>query len=138
MVDASALNPGDLSWDDFRAVADIEIYERTPPALVIERTRGADLAITNKVRFPAEVLQQLPRLRYIGVAATGYDIVDVNAARERGIAVTNVPSSGTASVAQGAIALLLQLCNRIQLHSDAARSGEWGRTRLELRQNAAH
>ncbi len=127
VVDGYTVNPGDHSWDGFRAVADIEVYDRTPASSVVERTRDADLVITNKVRFPLEVLRQLPRLRYIGVSATGYDIVDVKAARERGIAVTNVPAYGTASVAQAAIALLLELCNRVQLHSDAARSGEWSR-----------
>lgn len=127
VVDGYTVNPGDHSWDGFRTVADIEVHDRTPASLVVERTRDAELVITNKVRFPIEVLQQLPRLRYIGVSATGYDIVDVKAARERGIAVTNVPAYGTASVAQAAIALLLELCNRVQLHSDAARSGEWSR-----------
>jgi glycerate dehydrogenase len=127
VVDGYTVNPGDHSWDGFRAVADIEVYDRTPAPLLIERARNADLVITNKVRFPLEVLQQLPRLRYIGVSATGYDIVDVKAARERGVTVTNVPAYGTASVAQAAIALLLEICNRVQLHSDAARSGEWSR-----------
>jgi glycerate dehydrogenase len=127
VVDGYTVNPGDVSWDGFRVVADVEVHDRTPPSQVIERTREADLVITNKVRFPREVLQQLPRLRYIGVAATGYDIVDVKAAREQGIAVTNIPAYGTASVAQAAIALLLELCNRVQLHGDAAKSGEWGR-----------
>ncbi len=126
-MDGYAINPNDLSWDGFRAVTDIEVHDRTPPDLVIERARDADLVITNKVRFPAEILKQLPRLRYIGVAATGYDIVDVQAARAQGIPVTNVPAYGTASVAQAAIALLLELCNHVQLHSDAAKSGEWGR-----------
>jgi glycerate dehydrogenase len=127
VVDGYTVNPGDHSWDGFRAVADIEVYDRTPAPLLIERARNADLVITNKVRFPLEVLQQLPRLRYIGVSATGYDIVDVKAAREQGITVTNVPAYGTASVAQAAIALLLELCNRVEFHSDAARSGGWGR-----------
>jgi len=127
VVDGYTVNPGDHSWDGFRAVADIEVYDRTPAPLLIERARNADLVITNKVRFPLEVLQQLPRLRYIGVSATGYDIVDVKSARERGVTVTNVPAYGTASVAQAAIALLLEICNRVQLHSDAARSGEWSR-----------
>jgi glycerate dehydrogenase len=127
VVDGYTVNPGDHSWDGFRALADIEVYDRTPPALLVERARNADLVITNKVRFPLEVLQQLPRLRYIGVSATGYDIVDVKAARERGVTVTNVPAYGTASVAQAAIALLLEICNRVQFHSDAARSGEWSR-----------
>jgi glycerate dehydrogenase len=127
VVDGHTVNPGDHSWDAFRSVADIEVYDRTPAPFVVERTREADLVIAGKVRFPREVLQQLPRLRYIGVSATGYDIVDVNAARERGVTVTNVPAYGTASVAQAAIALLLELCNRVQLHSDAARSGEWSR-----------
>lgn len=125
VLDGYTLNPGDLGWDAFLELAPISVYDRTPPELVPERIAGAELVLTNKTPLPAEVLRRSPRLRYIGVLATGYNIVDVEAARERGITVTNVPTYGTASVAQFAFALLLELCHHVGLHSDAVRAGEW-------------
>jgi glycerate dehydrogenase len=128
VLDGYCLNPGDLAWDGLRALAEVQVYDRTPPALVVDRMRDAELAMTNKALMPAETLRKLPKLRYVGVLATGYNIVDVKAAKELGITVTNIPTYGTASVAQFAFALLLELCHRAGMHSDAVRAGEWSRS----------
>ena len=126
-LDGYCLNPGDLTWDGLRRLADLEVHDRTPAAEVVARVQGAQLAMTNKTPMPAEALRALPELKYIGVLATGYNIVDVRAACELGITVTNIPTYGTASVAQFTIALLLELCHRVGMHSDAVRAGEWTR-----------
>ncbi len=128
VLDGYALNPGDLSWESVEALARLEVHERTTPELVAERVGEAELVMTNKTPLPSEVLRRLPKLRYIGVLATGYDVVDIAAARERGITVTNIPTYGTASVAQFVFALLLELCHQVKLHSDAVRAGEWSRS----------
>ena len=125
VLDGFCLNPGDLSWDALRRLGDVEVFERTPVDEVVARASGAEVVFTNKTPLPAHVLQQLPTLRYIGVLATGYNIVDVDAARSRGIVVTNIPTYGTASVAQFVFALLLELCHNVRLHADAVRAGEW-------------
>jgi len=127
VLDGYCLNPGDLSWSALEKLGSLEVYDRTPPGLALERSAGAEVVFTNKTLLPREVLSRLPGLRYIGVLATGYNIVDVQAAREHGIAVTNIPTYGTASVAQFAFALLLELCHNVKLHSDAVRAGEWSR-----------
>ncbi|MCZ2079702.1 MAG: D-2-hydroxyacid dehydrogenase [Bryobacteraceae bacterium] len=125
ILDGYCLNPGDLSWDALRELADLEIHDRTPASRVVERAQGAEAVFTNKTPLPRDVLRQLPDLRYIGVLATGYNIVDVAAAREAGITVTNIPTYGTASVAQFAFALLLELCHHVGAHAAAVRAGEW-------------
>jgi len=125
VLDGSCLNPGDLSWDALRNVVSLEVHDRTAAALVPERAAGAQLLMTNKTPLPRDVLSALPDLRYIGVLATGYNIVDVAAARHLGITVTNIPTYGTNSVAQFAFALLLELCHRVGMHSEAVRAGEW-------------
>jgi len=127
VLDGYCLNPGDLSWDALRALGELEVYDRTPAADAEARARGAAIVLTNKTPLPAEALARLPELRYIGVLATGYNIVDVEAARARGITVSNIPTYGTASVAQFVFALLLELCHRVGAHSDAVRAGEWSR-----------
>lgn len=127
VLDGYTLNPGDLSWDALRELADLEVHDRTPAELIVPRARGAELLLTNKTPLRAETLAQLPALRYIGVLATGYDVVDVRAARERGIPVTNIPAYGTASVAQLVFAHLLELCHHVARHDDAVRAGEWSR-----------
>ena len=116
---------GDLSWDKLKQLASTQVYDRTGTSQIVNRARGADLVLTNKTPLSAETLGQLPNLRYIGVLATGYNCVDVKAANELGITVTNVPSYGTKSVAQFVFALLLELCHNLGLHSQAVRSGEW-------------
>jgi glycerate dehydrogenase len=127
VLDGYALNPGDLSWDPLRALGDLEIFDRTPPELAVERARGAAVVLTNKTPLTASVLDQLPDLRYIGALATGYNVIDIDAARRRGIVVSNVPTYGTASVAQFVFALLLQLCHRVSQHTEAVRNGAWAR-----------
>lgn len=125
VLDGYTLNPGDLSWDGFKAFGEITVHDRTPPASVVERARGAACLLTNKTPITAEMLAELPALRYVGVLATGYNVVDVKAAAARGVVVSNIPTYGTASVAQHAFALILALANRVQVHADAVRAGEW-------------
>src|SRR6478672_5516774 len=95
VLDGYCLNPGDLSWDPLRRLGEVEVFERTHVDEVLERAAGAEIVFTNKTPLPGYILQQLPALRYIGVLATGYDMVDVDAARVRGIVVTNIPTYGT-------------------------------------------
>jgi glycerate dehydrogenase len=125
VLDGYCLNPGDLNWDVLRAIGDVDLHDRTPAAEAEERAQGATIVLTNKTPLPGTVLERLPELRYIGVLATGYNIVDVAAAARLGITVTNIPTYGTASVAQFVFALLLELCHNVKLHSDAVRAGEW-------------
>jgi glycerate dehydrogenase len=125
VLDGYTLNPGDLSWAGFEKLASVEVHERTEPSKIVERARGAEFVLTNKVPLSSDTLNQLPDLRYIGVLATGYNVVDVKAAKERGIPVCNIPTYGTASVAQHAFALLLELCNHVQAHADGVRAGQW-------------
>jgi glycerate dehydrogenase len=127
VLDGYALNPGDLSWDDLRAIGETEVHDRTPESEVPARARGAQVILTNKTPVRAAMMEQLPELRYIGVLATGYDVVDAKQARERGIVVTNVPTYGTNSVAQFTFALLLELCHHVQRHVDDVRAGSWSR-----------
>lgn len=128
VLDGYTLNPGDLSWEGLRAVGETVIYDRTNPSEAADRLRGAEATLTNKFPLGRELLTALPNLRYIGVTATGYNIVDVQAARERGISVSNVPAYGTDSVAQTVFALLLELAHRVGHHSAAVREGKWART----------
>ena len=100
VLDGFTLNPGDLAWDDLKALGTCEIYDRTPPAQLLARASNAEVLLTNKTVLTREQIQNLPRLKYIGVLATGTNVVDLAAARERGIPVTNVPAYGTKSVAQ--------------------------------------
>lgn len=125
VLDSHTLNPGDLSWDALRALGPCTLHDRTAAADIVPRLRGATLALTNKVPLRAETLAQLPDLRYIGVLATGYNVVDTAAARARGIPVTNVPAYGTASVAQHTLALLLELANGAGHHAATIRAGRW-------------
>jgi len=127
VLDGYTLNPGDNPWDEIAELGELTVYERTPPELVRERARDADIVLTNKTRLSAATLSELPRLKFISVLATGYDVVDVQAARERGILVANVPEYSTHSVAQHTFALLLELCNRVGQHDAAVRAGEWQR-----------
>lgn len=128
VLDGYCLNPGDLSWDVLRELGEVEVHDRTPGAAIVERARGASALFTNKTPLRADILRQLPELKFIGVLATGYDVVDVAAARERGVTVANIPTYGTASVAQFVFALLLELCHGVGAHSRAVRSGEWTRS----------
>jgi glycerate dehydrogenase len=128
ILDGHTLNPGDLSWDALDAFGDITLFPRSAPGELRERLADAQATLTNKVPLGRELLEQLPRLRYIGVTATGYNIVDVQAARDQGIIVSNVPAYGTDSVAQTVFALLLELTHRVGHHSATVRDGKWSRT----------
>src|SRR5580692_3720460 len=125
VLDGYALNPGDLSWEAFARLADITVYERTAANQILERAASADIVLTNKTPLNGETLRQLPHLKYIGVLATGYNIVDVRAATQLGIRVTNVPCYGTSSVAQLTFALLLELCHNVGKHNFAVGEGAW-------------
>jgi glycerate dehydrogenase len=127
VLDGYCLNPGDLSWDALRAIAPLEVYDRTAESEMVARARGADMVLVNKAPISAATMDALPGLKYIGVLGTGYDIVDVAAARARGVVVCNIPTYGTASVAQFAFALLLELCHHVGAHGEAVRQGEWSR-----------
>lgn len=126
ILDSHTENPGDLSWDWLKSEVDeFEIFESTPPEKVLERALLADILVTNKVPVTRELIEQLPRLKYIAVLATGFNIIDCGAARERGIAVSNIPAYSTDGVAQLVFALLLELTNQVGLHSESVHAGEW-------------
>lgn len=129
VLDGHTLNPGDQSWGALEALGEVTVYDRTAPDQLLARAAQAELLVTNKAPVSGEDMRQLPALRYIGVTATGYNIVDVAAAKELGITVTNVPAYGTASVAQHALALILELSNRSGAHHEAVREGEWARSK---------
>lgn len=125
VLDGLTLNPGDLSWADLEALGACVIYDRTPMALVAERAANAEIVLTNKTIVKREQIEKLPRLRYLGVLATGINVVDPAAARERGVSVTNVPTYGTRSVAQMTFALLLELALHVGHHAQTVRQGRW-------------
>src|SRR5687768_2092377 len=110
VLDGYTLNPGDISWDGLKTLGDVTIHERTPADKVVERAAGAEIVFTNKTPINEEAINQLGSLKFIGVLATGYNIVNTEAAKEKGIIVSNVPGYGTTSVVQMTIALLLELC----------------------------
>ncbi len=128
VLDGHTANPGDLSWDEFAKLGNLEIFPRTNKDQIISRLQGAAAAITNKAVINRNTLSALPNLRYIGVTATGYNIVDTEAARERGIVVTNVPEYSTQEVAQAVFALLLELTNRTGYHAETVRAGRWSKS----------
>ena len=125
VLDGYTLNPGDLSWDALQALGNCTIYDRTAASEVVERCKEAEIVLTNKVVIREAEMAQLPRLRYIGVLATGYNVVDTAAAAARGIVVTNIPAYSTDSVAQMVFAHLLNIVNAVQMHTDSVRRGEW-------------
>jgi len=129
VLDGYTLNPGDLSWDGLRALGQCHIHDRTLPGAVRERAQGAELVLTNKTLLPRLDLEALPVLKYIGVLATGYNVVDLAAARERGVVVTNVPAYSTRAVAQLTFALLLELAHHAGLHAQSVREGRWCQSR---------
>jgi len=125
VLDGYTLNPGDISWAAFEECGELTVYDRTPAESIVERALGCRYVLTNKTPLGKETLARLPGLAYIGVLATGYNVVDVAAAKARGVTVTNVPTYGTDSVAQHATALLLELARRPALHAQAVREGGW-------------
>lgn len=124
-LDGYAANPGDLSWDELKALGECTIYERTAPEEVLEHATGAEILLTNKVVLNAETIAALPDLKYIGVLATGYNIVDIAAAKERGIIVTNIPAYSTSSVAQMVFAHILNIAQQVQHYAEEVRKGRW-------------
>lgn len=128
ILDGYALNPGDLSWEALQKLGELTVYDRTPADKVVERAVGAEVLITNKTPIGEKDLNQLPDLKYIGVIATGYNIIDIDTAKKKGILVTNVPGYSTASVVQLTFALLLELCLHVQRHSDSVMEGKWARS----------
>lgn len=132
VLDGHAENPGDLSWDDIAALGDLAVYDRTPAAdkgEVVRRIGDAEVVLTNKTPIDREVIDACPGLGFIGILATGYNVVDVAYARERGIAVSNVPAYGTDTVAQFTIALLLEVCHHVGHHDQTVKEGGWERSR---------
>ena len=125
VLDGLAANPGDISWAPLEAYSSVKAYDVTHPEDLIARAAGCEMVITNKTPFDEKTLDQLPDLKYIGVLATGYNVVDIEACRKRGIAVTNVPEYGTFATAQMTIALLLEIADKVGLHSASVMSGEW-------------
>ena len=126
ILDAYAENPGDLSWDWLKnVVEEYEIYDITPPEKVIERSIDADILVTNKTVLTADILSQLPKLRYISTLATGYNVIDTAYAREKGITVSNIPAYSTDGVAQLVFALILEIVNHVALHNKSVKEGDW-------------
>ena len=125
ILDGYSANPGDLSWQALETMGDVTVYDRTKPGETVARAADADVVLTNKVVISREVMDQLPKLKYVGVLATGYNVVDIAAARERGITVTNVPAYSTESVAQMVFAHLLTVTNRTEHYAKENRNGRW-------------
>lgn len=128
IMDGSAANPGDLNWKPFEALGEVIAYDITPADKIIEHAKGAEAVITNKTPFTEEILKELPDLKYIGVIATGYNVVDLEACARRGIVVTNVPEYGTFATAQMSIALLLEFADKVGLHNESVKNGDWVRS----------
>ncbi|MBE6269941.1 MAG: D-2-hydroxyacid dehydrogenase [Prevotella ruminicola] len=129
ILDGYTANPGDLSWRELEKMGDVTVYERTSPEETVVRAADAEVVLTNKVLMTREVMEQLPQLKYIGVLATGYNVVDIQAAHERGIVVTNVPAYSTESVAQMVFAHLLTVTNRTEHYAQQNREGKWSRSK---------
>lgn len=125
VLDGYTENPGDLSWEGLEQLGDLTVYDRSLQDQVLERIGNAEIVLVNKVQLTKEIMEHTTNLKYIGVLATGYNVVDVEAAKEKGITVTNIPTYGTDGVAQYAIALLLELCHRIGEHSTTVFAGDW-------------
>ena len=125
ILDGYSADPGDLSWEELEQMGELTVYDRTSPSETVQRAAEADIVLTNKVVIDREKIAQLPRLKYIGVLATGYNVVDIEAAHERGIIVTNVPAYSTESVAQMVFAHLLTVTNRTEHYAIQNRSGRW-------------
>jgi len=125
VLDGYTLNPGDLSWEEIKKQGEFIVYDRTPPELTVERANGAHAVYTNKVVLNKEILKQLPDLQFIGVLATGYNVVDVEAAKKSDIVVTNIPAYSTDSVAQMVFSHLLNFKQNVSVHAQSVKNGEW-------------
>ncbi|MGI6702176.1 MAG: D-2-hydroxyacid dehydrogenase [Christensenellales bacterium] len=129
VLDGYALNPGDISWDGFKALGEFALYDHTVKADIVSRIGDAGAVLTNKTPITRETMLKCPDMKYIGVLATGYNVVDVEAAAELGVTVTNIPTYGTDAVAQYAIAMMLELCHHIGEHNRSVKLGEWQKSR---------
>lgn len=129
VLDGYGVNPGDLSWKKLEELGELTVYERTAPEEVLTRTEDAEIVLTNKVVLSADVLCKLPKLKYIGVLATGYNVVDTEAARAQGVAVTNIPAYSTDSVVQMTFAHILNITNRVAHYARENREGKWARSK---------
>lgn len=125
VLDGYTLNPGDISWEGLEALGELTVYDRTPAEHIAERIGNAEVVFTNKTPISRATLDVCPNVTFIGVLATGYNVVDVQAAKEKGIPVTNIPTYGTAAVGQFTIALLLELCHHVGEHSRCVKNGDW-------------
>ena len=125
VLDGYGLNPGDLSWSGWEALGEPKVYDRTSPSELLERSEGAEVLITNKTLITADDMALLPELKYIGVLATGYNVVDIDEAKARGIVVTNIPAYSTASVAQMVFAHILNITQRVEYYADENVRGRW-------------
>ena len=125
ILDGHAVNPGDLPWNFLKKYADITIYERTPQEEVVKRIGNSDAIFLNKIQITEEILSACPNLKYIGVLATGYNVIDLEAARKRGIIVTNIPAYSTDSVAQHVFSFILYFTNQVAQHSESVMKGDW-------------
>ena len=125
ILDGHAVNPGDVSWDCFKQFGDVTVYEFTQEHQILERIGDAEIVMTNKTPLAADTFAKCPRIKLVCVLATGYNVVDCKAAREKGIPVCNVPTYGTAAVAQFTFSLMLEICNAVGQHNDAVHRGDW-------------
>ncbi len=125
ILDGHTINPGDLDWKALEAIGDLTVYDATSPGQLLERVGDAEILMTSKCPITKEFMEQSPNLKYIGSTATGYNNIDVAAAKELGIAVTYIPAYSTEAVAQHTIALMLELCNNVALHNESVKKGEW-------------
>lgn len=129
VLDGYSLNPGDLSWERLKKLGSVEIYDRTQDEKIEERVGDCEIVITNKTPITRELLEKKPCIKYVGVLATGYNVVDIEAARDKGVVVTNIPSYGTQAVAQYVFALLLELCHRVAHHDRRVKEGAWNKAK---------
>ena len=128
VLDGYTLNPGDLSWEGIKNLGECTIYDRTPPEKTVERAGDAEAVFTNKVVFNHGVISQLHNLKFIGVLATGYNVVDLDAATKAGIVVTNIPAYSTASVAQMVFSHILHIVQNVSMHADSVKKGDWAKS----------
>ena len=129
ILDAFTSNPGDLSWNEFKKLGELTVYDYTPQDKIVERCINADAIINNKVVISADTISKLPKLKYIGMLSTGFNVIDTAAAKQHNIIVSNVPTYSTAAVAQLTFALILETYNQVGVHSKAVHSGEWSSCR---------
>lgn len=125
VLDGYTLNPGDLSWERLKKISEVVVYDRTPENEILERIQDAEIVLTNKTPLDSQVISKAKSLKYIGVLATGYNVVDTKAAKENNILVTNIPTYGTAAVSQFVFALLLEICHHVWAHNEEVKKGRW-------------